>query len=106
MIKGSSSEFSLQGTDGRRQEVLATERNNEILLRKSKRCCKIVGIGASNGPRVVDVLSNLYFIKIRKWGEKITSILTIASKPSFARGKFALFAHDIWRKWNPRLRLL
>ena len=72
MIKRSSSEFSLQSTNGRRQEVLATERNDEILLRKSKRCCKIVGIGASNGPRVVDVLSNLYFIKIRKWGEKIT----------------------------------
>ena len=70
MIKGSSSEFSLQSTDGRRQEVLATERNDEILLRKSKRCCKIVGIGASNRPWVVNVLSNLYLSRLKGIGAK------------------------------------
>ena len=70
MIKRSSSKFGLQSTDGRRQEVLATERNDEILLRKSKRCCKIVGIGASNRPWVVNVLSNLYLSRLKGIGAK------------------------------------
>ena len=48
LFKRSCGEFSLQSTDRRRQEVLAAERTDEILLRESKRCCKITGVGTSS----------------------------------------------------------